>query len=346
VFYKLKAISELGIQIILHTFEYGRDRAELLEKYCITVHYYPRNNTLLSLLSRKPFIVKSRYNKSLLQNLKKDSYPILFEGLHTTYPLLKTDFTERIVLVRMHNIEQDYYKGLAESETNLLKKIFFINEAKSLDKYEAILHKANYILAISPYETNILKKIYKNKVVFIPPFHQHKEVATLTQNGKFALYHGDTRLSDNLRAIDFLIDVFSELSYPLVVAGEFLNKNIEKRIASYKHIEFVNITNKEKLEFLLKQAHIHVLPTFQKTGIKLKLINALYAGRFVIGNHEMLSDTGLEELCYSADTVNEMRTVVMKLSKKTYSDKYKERKSRILKNFDPTISAKKIIDLL
>ena len=34
-----------------------------------------------------PFIVKSRGNNELIQNLKKDKDPILFDGLHTTYIL-------------------------------------------------------------------------------------------------------------------------------------------------------------------------------------------------------------------------------------------------------------------
>ena len=39
-----------------------------------------------------PFIVKSRGNNELIQNLKKDKDPILFDGLHTTYILNLSDF--------------------------------------------------------------------------------------------------------------------------------------------------------------------------------------------------------------------------------------------------------------
>jgi hypothetical protein len=120
VFYKIKSLSNLGVKIILHCFEYNKERQEELDKYCEKVYYYTRNNLFYSLLSYIPFIVKTRANNELIINLKRDSYPILFEGLHTTFPLLKNVFLNRKVFIRMHNKEGDYYKGLAKSEKNII----------------------------------------------------------------------------------------------------------------------------------------------------------------------------------------------------------------------------------
>ena len=346
MFYKLKALSEAGVEIMFHTFEYGRKRSKVLEKYCTSVHYYKRNSYFKSLTSKIPFIVLSRANKSLMSNLKKDNFPIFFEGLHTTYPLINNDFSDRKLIVRMHNIEHDYYRGLAKSERNPFKKLFFSQEAQKIEKYEPILHKANAVLAISPYETKILEKSYKKKVVFIPPFHQHKEVAILSEKGNFALYHGDTRVSDNLRAAHFLIEVFSKLTYPLVIAGSSIPKDLSQKIAQYPHISFRDISNNEELLPLLEEAHIHVLPTFQNTGIKLKLINALYGGRFVIGNEAILSETGLEDICYRADTIHEMRQLIPTIVEKAYTTNEIDKKEAILKQFSTSTSAQTIIELL
>ena len=55
VFYKIKSLHQLGIQITLHCFKYGRTEAKELEKYCKTVHYYKRNTSLtqqFSILNR------------------------------------------------------------------------------------------------------------------------------------------------------------------------------------------------------------------------------------------------------------------------------------------------------
>ena len=42
VFYKLKALSQCGVKIILHCFEYGRSHSEKLNELCAEVNYYPR----------------------------------------------------------------------------------------------------------------------------------------------------------------------------------------------------------------------------------------------------------------------------------------------------------------
>jgi hypothetical protein len=41
--------------------------------------------------------------------------------------------------------------------------------------------------------------------------------------------------------------------------------------------------------------------TFQSTGIKLKLLNSLYRGRFVVANTAMVDETQVEDLCHISD---------------------------------------------
>ena len=46
---------------------------------------------------------------------------------------------------------------------------------------------------------------------------------------------------------------------------------------------------------LIGEAQVHLLYTAQPTGLKLKLLNVLFAGRFVICNEHMVAGTGLRE---------------------------------------------------
>ena len=59
VFYKIKAFNDLGVNVILHCFEYGRDRSEVLESMCDKVYYYKRRGALCN-VSHIPYIVYSR----------------------------------------------------------------------------------------------------------------------------------------------------------------------------------------------------------------------------------------------------------------------------------------------
>lgn len=347
VFYKIKNLHKLGVIIYLHTFEYGRGKQNNLELYCKSVNYYNRKS-LFSILSRKPYIVNSRKSHNLIENLKKDEYPILFEGLHTTYPLINTAFNHRKIIIRTHNIEHDYYLGLAKSEKSFYKKIFFNIESKKLKLYEEILHKTTHILTISPLEHHYFTKKFENKSIYIPVFHKEKSVARLSKKGKFALYHGDLRVPDNIKAVFYLMDVFKDINYPLIIASSFLNKQIEDLIKNAPNVEFeqLDYKNKDQLDGLFKNAHINVLPTFQATGIKLKLIHALFSSRFCVVTPKMVSKTGLENLCGIGKTKSEFKDKIIKYVKMDYSKIEIEKKINHLETFNTLENAQKIIDLI
>lgn len=347
VFYKIKNLAEKGVKIYLHTYEYGRGKQKELDKYCEKVYYYDRNTSFLKLLSRKPFIVNSRKCDLLISNLKKDNFPILFEGLHTTFPLIDNLFNDRKTLVRTHNIEHDYYKGLRKSETSKRKKIFFETESQKLKKYENILHKADHILTISPFEHEYFRAKFGEKSTYVPVFHQHESSDfTTSLKNKFTLWHGDLRVADNIKAALFMIRVFSKLKHQLVIASSFNNKNIISEVSKYKNITFDNLHQEDQMENLYKNAHIHTLLSYQKTGIKLKLINVLCKGKFIIANSKIIEDTGLEEACYSANTENEFKETIENLLQKDFDYTNLDKRFSLLKEFNPIQSVEKIIALL
>lgn len=346
VFFKLKALKKLGLQIILHTYEYGRGEQKELEKYCEKIYYYKRKVKIKNVFSSLPFIVKTRSNKELTANLLINNYPILFEGIHTTFPLLKNDFKNRIVIVRAHNIEHNYYKGLSKSETNKFKKLFFNSESIKLHKYQTILNKVDYILSISPMEQDYLSSIFPLKSIYIPAFHEHSIVGSKIGKGKFALYHGDLRVSDNLRACSYLISLFSKTSYPLVFASDFGNPKLENEIKNYENISLWKLSNNEELSELINNAQINILPTFQNTGIKLKLINALFNGRFCLVNDKMILNTGLEKLCSIANSKKEFIEKIEELAVTEFTNDHIIERNDTLKKFNTLNSAQKIIDLL
>ena len=69
VFYKLKALHELGLSIHLHCFFSDRSGKPELEMYTTEVSYYERNQNILTALSTQPYIIQSRSSKKLLENL-------------------------------------------------------------------------------------------------------------------------------------------------------------------------------------------------------------------------------------------------------------------------------------
>ena len=82
IYYKLKALKNMGYETWLHTFQYDRSRAEQLNEVAARVSYYPRHRSVIRQLSHIPYIVSSRHCSKLLDDLLSDNAPILFEGLH------------------------------------------------------------------------------------------------------------------------------------------------------------------------------------------------------------------------------------------------------------------------
>ena len=209
VFYKLKELHKLGVKIYLHVYLFDNKTKKVeLEKYCEQVFYYKRKNIFSSLFSSLPFRLKSRVNKQLNNNLKNLETPILFEGLHTIYPLYKLNLKN--CFVRTHNIEHSYFFGLAKSEKNIFKKLFFQFEGWKLKKIENHLKKAKGIFTISPFEQKYFSELYHNSH-YIPAFHESIELVKSSEKGSFILYHGDLRVSDNIKAALFLIDIYNIL---------------------------------------------------------------------------------------------------------------------------------------
>lgn len=345
-FYKIKELYELGILIYLHVYEFGRGYQEELEKYCEKVYYYSQSNSISSFLSFTPFIVQSRSSSNLIKNLKAIKAPILFEGLHTTFPLIKNSFQDQQILVRTHNIEHYYFKGLAKSESNIFKKLFYWIESLKLKNYESILKKADKILTISPFEQSYFKKIYKEKAIYIPVFHQNIKVKNATNTADKILYHGDLRISDNIKVARFLINTFKNFKHNLIIASSFENQSIKKEINKYSNIEFQKISSANCLETLFDETHINILLTYQKTGIKLKLINSLYRGRFIIANSEMIEDTGLENLCELVTTESELKSKVLELINTEFTLEIIQKREHELLKFDTKNNALKIVELL
>ena len=347
VFYKIKALHTEGIKIHLHCFEYGRAEAAILENFCEKVYYYKRNMNKTQLLNSSPFVVITRSSEKLMQTLLQDNYPILFEGLHCCFHLNDKRLRGRIMAVRSHNIEHDYYKNLEKVEKSFFKKTYFKSEAKKLERFEKILNKANYIAAISPADAIGLSKLYKN-VHHITAFHPDSKVKIKEGKGRFCLYHAKLEVGENNEAALYLVNqVFSKIKTPLIIAGRKPTAELVSAIAKHSHIQLKADISKEEIDKLIKNAQINVLPTFQATGIKLKLLAALFIGRHCVVNSPMVANTGMEDLCSVKDSPEAMTKEILRLFELPFDMKEKQKRETILyKNFSNILNVKKLINLI
>ncbi|MEM1219972.1 MAG: hypothetical protein AAGH79_13720 [Bacteroidota bacterium] len=295
IYYKIRALQDLGIRIHLHCYDYGRGPQSELEKVCASVHYYTRATGWRSQLSRLPYIIQSRSSSALLKRLQQDDVPILLEGLHTAYWLLKGALAPERVILRSHNIEHEYYRALAQ-QTKGWKRWYFQKEAWQLEQVLNQLPPATRMAAISPPDTTFYQKRWPN-TFWLPPFHPNTEVDIKLGRGNYALYHGNLSVVENVQAALFLVGQFGGRSIPLKLAGKDPAPELVTKVAPHANVEIVASPKDEQMQLLVQHAQVLVLPTFQSTGIKLKLLESLYKGRHVVVNPTMVHGTGLENLC-------------------------------------------------
>ncbi len=319
VFYKAKALAEHGVKVHLHCFEYRRKKAPELEKLFYKVHYYHRDISKKHLFKTKPYIIETRRSETLVNNLLQDDYPILMEGLHTTALLSERKLKNRKRLVRTHNIEHEYYAHLSRVETDLFKKYYFFNEAAKLKKYEGILSKADGILTISQTDDAYFSERFE-RVVYLPAFHPYSAVKSRTGKGNYVLYHGNLSVPENRNAAATLMrDVFRSTPVPFKIAGLNPPVSLQRLAEGMPHVELIANPSDAQLQALIAGAQVNIFFTEQATGLKLKLLNALYNGRFVLTNDKMLSGSKLHEVCVLAGSMAEMKNQLRRLMAKDFT---------------------------
>jgi len=349
IYHRCKALTEIGAKVILHCFDYGRGRPIELREVAHEVYYYSRSKNPLQVLLPLPFIVRSRMNPELLNRLLKDQHPILFEGIHTCgfvgHPKLKN----RWIGVRAHNIEHDYYHGLAAIEPNFFKRWFFRSEAKKLEKFEQycfpLVHE---ILDVSHADHAYFQKRYQ-KGLYLPVFNPLHWGVGLRGRGNHALLHGNLSVIENIKGIEFVLDQVwqNDFGLDLIIAGKDPSAEFQEYVNNHpSKAQLIINPDDDTLNQLIRKARINLLPTFQATGLKHKLLNALSNGGFCLATLEMVHGTSLENLCVLGKDATEWKTQIAALKSQQISDQEIENRLRVLHEiFDNQGNAKRIVEL-
>ncbi len=349
VFYKLKNLSETGMKIHLHCFQYGREQQEILKKYAYKVSYYKRPKLFFYHFSSKPYIVRSRQNSELLKSLLQDNAPILFEGLHTCAYLSHKDLSKRFKIVRTHNIEHTYYNELSKRTANFIKKIYYKIDALKLKSFEKILKHADALVSISNTDFEYFNNNYGN-AVFIPPFHSSNVCTLNNGRGDYALFQGNLSVPENYQMAFWIIEnIFSKIDISLTIAGFNPDKSIVNAASKYANIKVISNPSDDEMRKLIFNAHLNLLFTLQPTGLKLKLLNALFNGRFCLCNKQMLEGTGIEKSVNIVD-IND-KAGCINLIQNLFKQEFNETDIQIRENevnelYDNKVNTKLLLDVI
>ena len=99
-----------------------------------------------------------------------------------------------------------------------------------------------------------------------------------------------------------------------------------------QHTCLVSDPTESEMSDLIRKAHINVLPCFNKniTGIRLKLLHALYEGRHCIVNEPMVAGTGLEPACHIGTSANAFASIITQLYHQPFTTEEIQLRKRLL----------------
>jgi hypothetical protein len=178
-----------------------------------------------------------------------------------------------------------------------------------LKQYEAsIADKATAYWGVTHKDVAYYRSEYQCKTIdylslYLPPTW---EVKGITGIGNYYLYQADLSVDVNEKAAIWLLEkVFSKIEVPFVIAGKNPSDKLQRLAHTHIHTCIVINPSEREMQDMIAKAHVNILPSFHSTGIKLKLLNALYNGRHCLVNTATVDGSGLESLCHIANTADE-----------------------------------------
>lgn len=227
------------------------------------------------------------FAKRLKQILDKKNFDIvLFEGLFVCpyLDVIKENSNAKLVL-RSHNVESDIWKGIANQEKNLIKKLYLNLLQKKLLIYEkSIAQRMDAIVCISDKDAAWMQT-QTNKSISVIPF----AIKTINQEvgieNKNTIFHiGSMDWQANLDGINwFLSEVF-----PLVnqkkeeVVLHLAGSNMPNDIKNIANENIIIDGEVENAKTFMQKHNLMISPLLNGSGIRIKILEAMAIGKTII----------------------------------------------------------------
>ena len=163
--------------------------------------------------------------------------------------------------------------------------------------------------------------------------------------GCYCLYHGNLSVPENERAVLWLLkNVFDDLPFPLVIAGKKPSARLERAIQHHQHTCLVASPSEREMQDIIGKAQLHILPSFNCTGIKIKLLNALFNGRHCVVNEQAVENTGMESICHVGSTAGSFKKIISEIYYQPMTTEEIGRREQLMgKRYDNIQNAEKLI---
>ena len=230
------------------------------------------------------------FEQKIIEVLRKETFDIIqLEMLQmATYLDVLRKYSKAPVVLRAHNIEHKIWQRIAENCPNPFKRFYLNHLYQSLRRFEiGILNKMDGIIAITPVDARNLDRLSHSTNIISVPFGINLESlpANPVQPEEASLFHiGTMNWFPNEEGIKWMIDevwpaVTKKLpGIELHLAGRYMPEWLLK--LSVPRIT-VDGEVADVWEYM-QRFSIMVVPLFSGSGIRIKIVEAMAAGKAII----------------------------------------------------------------
>lgn len=348
---RIISLAEQGYYVKVFALEKAENNT-LIDIGCanIDIKIYDRKLHLLSFLWLKPYPILSRYNSELIDDLvfelKKPIHALVVEGIQckAVFDNLPEMYLKKIpVILRVHNLENKYYREFSKSSHSLIKKIaYYLTSLQYKFIEKSFVDQFDHVHFISndELEAYSLQSVFKKNVRWVPPIVNNiaKLEKTEKTEASFRLaYFGDLAIPLNFQGMEWFIrKVFSKLlskfPYKLHIAGSGSEK-----FASIQGVETHGYVS--DLPGFLSGTDLIVLPICHGAGVKIKTVDSLALGLPVVGTSIAFEGVSndITQHCIIENSPQGIVSVIEDIRK--YYPKYLENakiaQEKVLCNFSP-----------
>ena len=336
-YWLIEALSGSGIQVHLFTFSDSDSKintaaTEQLSKICSLVNTYPINQGHRNFSFSAPYATTKYQNTQLINDLNKNNFPILIEGLGPSELALSSAIENKKIWVRLLTYAPRYFRYLQERSSAPLKKIFYQREAV-LSKLilKKINQRVNWIVT-SENDKKILEDSFLgDKIQILAAFKNSTSSITSKPGlGNFCLFQGN--LSDaatHKTARWLLTHVFHNLKVPFVITGNNPSPSLVTLAHSKPHTCIVANPSSTERQDMIEKAQIVIQPSFIKDVADEALIEGIQKGRHCLTNNKTINSHFAA--CYHQGTsANAFQEIIIQLYHHPFSEEEIETRKRLI----------------
>ena len=246
-------------------------------------------NLLLSSLQGIPLNLYRNKSSILKDKIEviANEYDAIFCDHYVMFQYVPENFKGKIIL-HEHNCEYLIWQRFSQLENKFAKRLALLDQARRIKKYEQLICRKSDVILAAPNDIDELAKIGADRNKFVETYHLgddnllHSPELNFDETEKSLLYIGTLSWEANIDGLLwFLKDIWKLITqqHPdikLYIVG----KNSDARLREIAEIDSRIILTGfiDDVEPYFKKSRVFITPLRFGSGIKVKVINALYRG--------------------------------------------------------------------